>query len=134
HPDGQNRRRQSVNHDRPRDPSRVMPKPRFERWKISEKLSSPNAEPQTEQSENRDPRHVEFSTAQPKSHDERGRNSYRNREHAPPTFGERSHDHQREHSEQNNHDREHANQREPADAAANFLFHHLAERLPAAPH
>ena len=50
------------------------------------------------------------------------------------TLGQRLHDDQREHGEQNHHDGEHADERERADRAADFLLHHLTERLPTPPH
>ena len=53
---------------------------------------------------------------------------------APRAFGQRLHHDEREDREQDDHDREHADERECADRAADFLLHHLAERLPAPPH
>ena len=54
HPDGQNRRGESIDHDRPREPFLVLTKPGFNRREMAKKLSAPNPECQTEQSENRD--------------------------------------------------------------------------------
>ena len=64
HPDRQNRRGQSVNHDRPCDPFFVMPKPALDRGKMGKELSAPDAERESGQSENRDRGHVHFSSAQ----------------------------------------------------------------------
>ena len=61
HPDRQNRRGQSINHDRPCDPFFVMAKPALDRGKMGEKLSAPDTERESGQSKDRDRSHVHFS-------------------------------------------------------------------------
>src|SRR5207237_5676868 len=129
HPDWKDRRGQSVNHDRPRDPSRVVSKPCFNRWKIREKLSAPNTNTKTDQSDDRYDRDIEFSAAQTETHDQRGWNCHRDREHAPRTFRERLHDNEREYGEQNDHDCHHADESERTHAATDLVPHHLPYRF-----
>ena len=133
HPDRQNRRGESINHDRPSQPFLVLTKPSFNCREVAEKLSAPHAECQADQAENRDCENTHFSRAQRDTHDQREGNRHSNRENAPRTFRQRLHHDQRKNREQNNHDGEHANESEQTHAASDFFLHHLAQRFSAAP-
>ena len=111
-----------------------MSKPGLDRRKMRQKLSTPNTECQTEQTENGDRSHVHLPGAQSETHNQRDRNRHGDRENAPRTFRQRLNDDQREHRQQNNHDRQHTDEREHADSAADLFLHHLPERFSTAPH
>ena len=101
---------------------------------MRQKLSAPDAEGQSEQSENRDRHHAHSSAPQSDAHDQGHRNRHRDGENAPRAVGQRLHHHERQHRDQDDHDRQDADEREHTDAAADFFLHHLAQRLPAPPH
>ena len=86
HPHGQNRRRQSINHDGPRQPLLVVTEPAFNRGKVRKKLAAPHAKRETKQAKDRDRHHANFACAQSNSHDQRDWNRRRNGENAPGTL------------------------------------------------
>ena len=100
---------------------------------MPEELSAPNAKRQAQQSENRNRRHADLFSAQTDSHDQRHGYGRRDGENAPGALCERLNYDEREHCQQNNHDRQHTDQGECTNAASDFFFHHLTERLAAAP-
>ena len=91
HPHGQNRRRQSINHDGPRQPLLVVTEPAFNRGKVREKLAAPHAKRETKQAKDRDRHHAHFAGAQSNAHDQCDRNRHRDGENAPGTFCESLH-------------------------------------------
>ena len=113
-PDRQSRGGEAVKDQRPGEPFLIVAKPVFDRRVLAEKLTAPDGEKQTEDTENRHPADADPPAAKRDPHEERDRDRHRDRENAPRTFGQRLHHDEREDRDQHDHDGEHADEGERA--------------------